>query len=108
MEFSAWKDSHLQRYSMDLLTVLEKSGYLENAVITEDTSQLQNVIAKTSKSLCFLLNIKDSGETILSLQKQDCKITYKRRLITRRTFIARGDQTKVYEAELYGWYKEEL
>lgn len=106
VKFDAWRDNHLQRYSMDLLTVLEKSNILETAVVTGDYTNVRYVVSRTSPSICMLLEIKDSDTVVASIEKQDCAPTGKRRLTTRRTFVAVGDVTKVYTAKLYSWYKE--
>lgn len=106
VKFDAWRDNHLQRYSMDLLTVLEKSNVLEAAVVTGDYTDVRYVVGKTSPSICMLLEISDGDRIIASIEKQNCAPTGKRRLTTRRTFVAVGDVTKVYTAKLYSWYKE--
>ncbi|MCD6415012.1 MAG: hypothetical protein J7L23_05305 [Candidatus Diapherotrites archaeon] len=106
MQSDAWKDNHLQRYSMDLLTVLEKSNMLETAVTTKDYTNVRTAISETAPSICMLLEVWDSNNVVASVEKQDCAPTGRRRLTTRRTFIAVGDATKVYTAKLYSWYKE--
>ena len=106
MEFDAWKDNHLQRYSMDVLTSLEKSGKFERAVIQSDDAELRQVISKTSKAMCLLLKVNDTSSLVFSVQKQDCEPTGKRRLVSRRTFSVVEDDIEIYIAELHAWYKE--
>ena len=107
LDFSAWSDNHLQRYSMDVLTVLEKTGYLSNAVFTSDATVLRQVISQTPPSMCFLMEVEGEEGIVLSVEKHDCLPTGRRRLTTRRSFVVVGDQTNIYTAKLYAWYKEE-
>lgn len=106
MRFDAWSDNHLQRYSMDLLAVLEKSGQLESSVITNDATSLREVISETSDAMCFLMEVHGDSGIVFSIEKQDCLPTGRRRLITRRSFMVSGDQTDKYTAITYAWYKE--
>lgn len=106
MTFEAWKDSHLQRYSMDVLTVMEKSGELESAVIKSDESKLRQAMSQTSKAMCLLLRVNSTSSLVFSVQKQDCEPTGRRRVVSRRTFAAIGDDIELYTAEMHAWYKE--
>jgi hypothetical protein len=106
MKFDAWRDNHLQRYSMDLLTVMEKSGQFESSAIRWDDTELRSSITQTSKAMCFLLKVNSTNNLVFSIQKEDCDPTGKRRVVTRRTFVAVGDYIEVYTAELHAWYKE--
>lgn len=105
-DFDAWPDSHLQRYSMDLLSVLEKSGTLEESVTTDDADGIRDIISQTPDAMCFLMEIYHDSDIVISIEKQDCLPTGRRRLITRRTFIASNGQTELYDARVYSWYKE--
>ena len=106
MEFDAWKDAHLQRYSMDVLTTLEKNGDFERAVIQYDDSELRQTISQTSKAMCLLMKVNDTSGLVFSIQKQDCEPTGRRRVVTRRTFAVVGDTIGLYTAETHAWYKE--
>lgn len=104
--FSSLDEVKLGAVSEDVLTVLEKSGKLETAVRENKNKEIGKYLNKTSKNLCFELDVFDSDNNSSALStatKKGCKKIQKVSLIsTKRSFF---ENEKIYWAELKSWYK---
>ena len=104
--FSSLNDVKLSAVSEDVLTVLEKSGKLEQAVKENKNQEIGKYLNKTSKNLCFEVNLfdfDDSSSALSSATKKGCNKTQGNLLIsTKRSFTV---NEKIYWAEMKSWYQ---
>ncbi|MBU2100851.1 hypothetical protein KKB11_06475, partial [Candidatus Micrarchaeota archaeon] len=100
------KEIKLAVVSEDVLTVLEKSEKLENAVESNQNKEIGKYLNKTSKNLCFELNLFDfenSSSALSTVTKNGCKkISDVSVISTKRSFYS-GGNNKFYWAELKAW-----
>ena len=106
---SSLADEKLSAVSKDVLTVLEKSGKLENAVVENKNKELGKYLNKTSENLCFEISVfdfDDNSSALSAVAKKDCKKnqTEVSVLSTKRSFFV-ADNEKFYWAELKSWIK---
>ncbi len=100
-------DEKLSAVSKDVLTVLEKSGKLEEAVMENKNKELGKYLNKTSKNLCFELSVfdfDDDSSAFSSATKKGCKKNTGSVLSTKRSFFVPKNE-KFYWAELKSWVK---
>jgi len=102
--FSSLDDVKLELISEDVLIVLEKSGKLEQAVKENQNKEIGKYLNKTSKNLCFELNVFDFDGSSIALStatKKSCKKEGNYVISTKRSFF---ENEKIYWAELKSWY----
>ncbi len=102
--FNSFNGAKLNAVSEDILSVLEKSGKLENAVKENKNNEIAKYLNKTSKNLCFEINIYkyESMELISSATKKACKKKEAELIIsTKRSFI---EKQEIYWAEMKSWH----
>jgi hypothetical protein len=105
-KFGSFNETKLSLVSEDVLTVLEKSGKLENAVKENTSKEISKYLNKTSKNVCFEVNLfdyEDSSMALSTATKKGCKKTSSVTSI-KRSFSIEG---KFYWAEMKAWHKVE-
>ncbi|GEM_PF-5176100 len=96
-----YKDSNIYDYSIDLLTMLDKGGYLYE-LADKKIEDTQQIISQTQGQYCFYLRVTDSaGNKVVTIKKHRCKNMKDRDYYVRRLFFKDG---RVYIAELSAWY----
>ncbi len=104
-KFSSLNETKLALISEDVLTVLEKSGKFEEAVKENKNKEISKYLNKTTKNLCFELNIYDydnNSSALNTTSKKGCKKNALTEISTKRSFFY-GE--KFYWAELKAWFK---
>ena len=99
----------LRELSSDLLSVMEKNGYLEESV--SDRTAVRSLLQDTPDGVCMMLEVTEGNSTIptYAMQKTGCEVsTGKERVVLReeyvswRSFVKDGEY---YCAKITGWYK---
>ncbi|MBW2971004.1 hypothetical protein KY320_02485 [Candidatus Woesearchaeota archaeon] len=89
-----------ERFALDNLAILEKTGLLQLSVSSQDYSALQHYIDNTPDNICLKLEIMDSTDMrILSILKKYCTIS-DTQSIARRVFIT---DNQIFIAEMEVW-----
>lgn len=107
INLSSWAKIEMKSLVYDEATVLEKSGTLENAIITSSSEGIINQMDSTPQSQCFEVTTFDQwGSIAIHAQKAGCTknsgdIISNERIIAVRT--ATG--TEYYTARTEGWLK---
>ncbi len=97
-----YRDAMLYDYSLDLLTVMDKAGYLHE-LSRRKLVNAQKLISETPEQYCFYLRIYDeSGDKVGMVKKHGCRGKHDVNVYVRRTFVHEGYP---YTAELGSWYK---
>lgn len=105
-QFSSLNETKLALISEDVLTVLEKNGKLDEAIKQNKNNEISKYLNKTSKNLCFELNMYDydnNSSALNTVTKTQCKKTPAlNEISTKRSFFY---NEKFYWAELKAWFK---
>lgn len=97
-----YKSTSLHDYSLDLLIVLEKGGYLAQ-VADKNIRGTQLTLSRTPDNYCFYVRITDEdGKRSATIRKPKCGSSREMDVFTRRMFVHNG---KIYMAELGAWHK---
>jgi len=97
---SALSDIQLKKFSMDSLTILEKSGMLARAVQYNSSAEIVYFTNTEFPSTCMRINISRADGYALSAARDGCTSEGKNFFIARRTFT---DGSNFYIAELHAW-----
>jgi len=101
----------LKENAMDILTVLEKNGKLENAASEGQVNELRVYMNRLPKSLCTDLQIFNETNLTnaeLSVLRPSCKKNYTNSATINRSFVVQnGLNADFYVARLTTWYKVE-
>lgn len=101
----------LQEFGFDVLTVLEKSGELEEAVKENDATELKRFIEKTQSQYCLSLELYSSSDVNnaeISVNKSDCSGKYSELISVKRSFLVEeNSDLNFYLAKARAWVKEE-
>ncbi|MEM0437952.1 MAG: hypothetical protein QXU54_01485 [Candidatus Micrarchaeia archaeon] len=99
-----YRDYNLYAYSNDLLTVLDKGGYLHR-LAGNDVISIMHILQYSPEQYCFYLRIEDSqGKRVSAVHKPACKAPLRNiEVYSRRAFVYNGEP---YMAELGGWYRQ--
>ncbi|MDO8647132.1 MAG: hypothetical protein Q7R70_01820 [Candidatus Diapherotrites archaeon] len=96
----------LKNFSLDVLTVLEKSGKLASAASSEDTEPLDSFLNRLPFSYCARIDILEQGSSqiFLTASRASCTNPPQNSFLARRFFSAKtGNATIYYNAELRAW-----
>ncbi len=93
---------YLKDFSMDFLTVMEKTGRIE-ALVEGDSTRLREIIDRTPIALCLELSATDSeGNRVSTIAKQGCGAHGNLLQTTSRPFIYNESH---YTATVQSWYR---
>ena len=109
VKFEANSSVALREIAMDSLTVLDKSGKLENAVSTGRVNELRAFINKMHHSICTDLRIyseSDLNNAAMTVLRENCKKSFDDLATVKRSIVAQnGSDADFYLAELRAWYR---
>lgn len=101
----------LQEFAFDVLTVLEKSGKLEEAVRENNATELKRFIEKTQSQYCVSLELYPSDDINtagISVSKSDCGGKYSELVSVKRSFLVKeNNDLNFYLAKAKAWVEEE-
>ncbi|MBU1120407.1 hypothetical protein KJ660_00860 [Candidatus Micrarchaeota archaeon] len=101
----------LQEFTFDVLSVLEKSGKIEEAVKGNDATELKRFIEKTQSQYCLSLELyssDDMSNAVISVNKSDCGGKYSELVSVKRSFLVKeNSDLNFYLAKAKAWVKEE-
>ena len=104
---SALPSAFLKDFSMDAVTVLEKTGLLESAVDTNSSTGIAFFLNRLPQNICIEVNIfneSDTEKAIMTVLKNGCTANYEEKSSLKRSFLA-GSEPSFYIAKVSAWYK---
>jgi len=97
------KGLYLKMLVMDVLSVLEKTGRLGDAM-EQNTTGVHEVLETTSSSVCLQLTIEDkSGAPVATISKSGCEEAGGELQTLKRLFVHDGS---VYVIKSKSWYRK--
>ena len=97
---------YLKQLTLDVLSVMEKTGRMGQA-IEGNTSSMQGILEATPNLACFSISILNStGDTMLSAEKSGCNNSAELDLqVTTRPLYYKGEK---YIARTESWFRKEM
>ena len=105
-----WDEVYLQRIGTDVLTVLEKTGAVDDYVLSSDTTLIQNVTGMTPNSICIKVSFteKDTSAPYYSYSKPGCVYGDRQSVAYRQVLVY--DEAQVLQkwniVKAQVWYDE--
>lgn len=100
-----FQENQLHLISYDVLSVMEKNGYLEGSLT--NTTMVREILENTPNNLCMTLSVYQNGSSTAnySITKSGCSAPEGDMRVARRSFIVnRGGTSYFYTAKLESWY----
>lgn len=106
-QYSVVRDTALTDVCSDVLTSLEKSNTLQNAVYYSRTSDISNILTNLSTNICSTVTIySSSNQPLLVAKRTDCNCTVSRSLVVRSFVLPQSNGTmSEYMAKMEACYK---
>jgi len=107
VESSSRQSSYLKDFSMDIASVLEKSGDLESAIDNNSVGPIESFLNRTPKNVCTQLRLFDKDDTsnsVMIVRKNGCLDDYTERTALKRSFFVES-KDEFYLAEVNSWFK---
>jgi len=102
---TAVKGAQLKQYSLDSLSVLEKSGRL-GLIIAGNTTAARDILLYSPEPYCMQLSvIAANGTSMATIDKPGCKGAQSEMQISHSVFRYNGI---LYSATLRSWFREEV
>lgn len=102
---SAHKATYLKQFSLDVLTVLEKSGELD-LVIRGNSTGTRRILEHTPDLICIQVSIIDSSqEQVATFSKYNCGGTGRLLQVAAMPFVHDGE---FYVVKAQSWHMREL
>lgn len=108
IQSTAPSSNYLKEFSMDALTVLEKSGKLENAILNNRSNELRTFLNKMPFQICMEIKLYSASESMpkIVLLRSGCERDYTEMTSIRRSFLVQQNyDLNYYYAELNSWYR---
>lgn len=96
----------LKKFSFDVLSVLERSGRLDSAVVSEDSSELNSFLNYLPYYYCARLEVFEPGseQPLVAAARDNCRNPSPNAFTARRFFFVRHDNVPFYYVvELKAW-----
>lgn len=92
----------LREMSSDVLSVMEKKGYLEESI--SNRTVVRSLLHETPDGVCMRLDVRKGNSTIpvYAIQKIGCEVGGEEEHVSWRTFVKDGGY---YCARMTSWYK---
>ena len=108
IQVRAWNDAELARFSEQALGVLEKSGELEYALISNQGSRIRSYLNDFPGNVCgqvFVYAQSDLNVPRLSVSKEGCAQSYDVLASAQRSVVIHyGSDLNFFVAQLNGWH----
>jgi hypothetical protein len=105
-QYSVVRETALTDSCSDVVTSLEKSHALQNAIYYSRTSDIRDVLSNISSNICSTITIYSSNnQPLLIAKRADCSCTGSRSLIVRSFVVPQNNGTiSEYMAKMEGCY----
>jgi len=106
--YDSYNSNYLKEISMDSLTVLEKSGTLEETVKEDSSDELRILLNKLPYQICgelLLFESTDLDNAVIVVSRSDCEKSYLNFASTKRSFVVNDGSVGYYLAEMNTWYR---
>lgn len=110
IQVRGWNDLELFRFSDSALGVLENSGELEYAVLSNQSTRIRSYLNDFPANVCAELLVyaqSDLNVPLLSVSKEGCSAEYDvRSTALHSTVVHYASDLNFFVAQLNGWYRK--